>query len=159
MINRTKVYQKYSGHCAYCGKNIEITEMQVDHMKSKKHGGNDNTAERRFFTIKLKSDESTIFSKEMTPTETGTNAYNAWLEEECDSKILTDKEKAYLSAVIKPFREEVKNIKKANSCNNIDQLILFEVRDRRCSLPLFKKETLYKGMECNKEYTLEELRL
>ena len=39
MINRTKVYQKYSGHCAYCGKNIEITEMQVDHMKSKKHGG------------------------------------------------------------------------------------------------------------------------
>lgn len=42
MINRTKVYQKYSGHCAYCGKKIEITEMQVDHMKSKKHGGNDN---------------------------------------------------------------------------------------------------------------------
>ena len=30
MINRTKVYQKYSGHCAYCGKNIEITEMQLE---------------------------------------------------------------------------------------------------------------------------------
>ena len=28
---RQAVYQKYNGHCAYCGKVIEYKEMQVDH--------------------------------------------------------------------------------------------------------------------------------
>ena len=28
---RQKVYEKYHGHCAYCGKEITIGEMQVDH--------------------------------------------------------------------------------------------------------------------------------
>lgn len=30
-ISRQKVYQKYDGHCSYCGKEIEFSEMQVDH--------------------------------------------------------------------------------------------------------------------------------
>ena len=29
---REKVYQKYNGHCAYCGKEIAYKEMQVDHL-------------------------------------------------------------------------------------------------------------------------------
>lgn len=29
---REKVYQKYSGHCAYCGKEIAYKDMQVDHI-------------------------------------------------------------------------------------------------------------------------------
>lgn len=33
-IDRQKVYQKYGGHCAYCGKEITIKEMQVDHIHS-----------------------------------------------------------------------------------------------------------------------------
>ena len=28
---RLKVYNKYNGHCAYCGKEIEYKDMQVDH--------------------------------------------------------------------------------------------------------------------------------
>ena len=28
---REQVYQKYNGHCAYCGETIEYKEMQVDH--------------------------------------------------------------------------------------------------------------------------------
>ncbi len=32
-INRVDVYNKCSGHCAYCGKDITIKEMQVDHVK------------------------------------------------------------------------------------------------------------------------------
>ena len=28
---RGKVYQKYSGRCAYCGRPIAIKDMQVDH--------------------------------------------------------------------------------------------------------------------------------
>lgn len=29
---REAVYQKYNGHCAYCGKEITYKEMQVDHL-------------------------------------------------------------------------------------------------------------------------------
>ena len=40
-IDRQKVYEKYNGHCAYCGKAISIKEMQVDHVLSKRNGGAD----------------------------------------------------------------------------------------------------------------------
>lgn len=38
-INRRKVYQKYGGRCAYCGKEITIKQMQVDHYwpQARKH--------------------------------------------------------------------------------------------------------------------------
>jgi len=29
---RLKVYEKYNGHCAYCGKEIAMKDMQVDHI-------------------------------------------------------------------------------------------------------------------------------
>lgn len=29
---RLQVYGKYNGHCAYCGKAIELKDMQVDHI-------------------------------------------------------------------------------------------------------------------------------
>jgi hypothetical protein len=29
---REAVYNKYGGHCAYCGKKIEYKDMQVDHL-------------------------------------------------------------------------------------------------------------------------------
>lgn len=32
-INREVVYNKCNGHCAYCGINITIKQMQVDHVK------------------------------------------------------------------------------------------------------------------------------
>lgn len=31
---RLKVYEKYGGHCAYCGCKLELKEMQVDHIQS-----------------------------------------------------------------------------------------------------------------------------
>ncbi len=31
-INRQKVYDKCNGHCGYCGKEITIKQMQVDHI-------------------------------------------------------------------------------------------------------------------------------
>ena len=36
MIDRQKVYEKFNGHCAYCGKVITIKEMQVDHIAPKR---------------------------------------------------------------------------------------------------------------------------
>lgn len=119
------------------------------------------TFKKRLFTIKLKSDERTIFSKEMTPTETGTNAYNAWLEEEYKPEILTDKKKAYLSAVIKPFRKNVECIEKNKTLYGGKEYIYITIKKDYgyCELPVFEKGTMYKGMEVNKCYTLEELGL
>jgi 5-methylcytosine-specific restriction endonuclease McrA len=36
-INRQLVYEKYDGHCSYCGCDISLKEMQVDHVVSKFH--------------------------------------------------------------------------------------------------------------------------
>lgn len=30
--DRQAVYEKYHGHCAYCGKEIALNEMQIDHI-------------------------------------------------------------------------------------------------------------------------------
>jgi 5-methylcytosine-specific restriction endonuclease McrA len=33
---RNEIYNKYNGHCAYCGKAIEYKDMQVDHVVPKR---------------------------------------------------------------------------------------------------------------------------
>ena len=42
MIIRENIHQKYKGHCAYCGKIIDIKEMQINHILAKKNGGTDD---------------------------------------------------------------------------------------------------------------------
>ena len=76
--------------------------------------------------------------------------------------ILDPAEKKYLSAVIKPFRNKVYAIAKYDDgVDNyyiqimIKQNVYFEYID----FPYFKKETMYKGMELKKEYTVEQLGL
>lgn len=32
---RKKIYDKYNGHCAYCGCVLDIKDMQIDHINSK----------------------------------------------------------------------------------------------------------------------------
>lgn len=112
---------------------------------------------KRLFTVKVKRDDSIIFSKKMKPSETGTSAYNAWLEAEYKPPVLDDVEKAYLSAVIKPFREKVGHVKKID-CGKKEFLKIY-LEDDNIPFPFFTKGTMYKGMECEKEYTLEELGL
>ena len=41
-IDRKKIYEKYNGHCAYCGCEITKNEMQIDHINSKYRGGTDD---------------------------------------------------------------------------------------------------------------------
>lgn len=36
---RQQVYNKYGGRCAYCGKEIEFKDMQVDHIFPQRMGG------------------------------------------------------------------------------------------------------------------------
>lgn len=37
---RKLVYEKYNGHCAYCGRPLEYKDMQVDHIKPAFHNWN-----------------------------------------------------------------------------------------------------------------------
>lgn len=70
--------------------------------------------------------------------------------------ILDDAERRYLSAVIRPFRDRVQCITKAGF---VKEYIRIKTDCDSAALPLFEKNTMYKGMEPDKEYTLEELGL
>ena len=75
--------------------------------------------------------------------------------------ILTEKEKDYLSSVIKPFRDSVVAIIKCKY-DDYYEFIQIEVNQERyeyVNLPNFKKDIMYKGMEIDKGHTLEELGL
>ena len=78
-------------------------------------------------------------------------------------QILNEKEKEYLSNVIKPFRDRVKYIiKTENSLGEyivIDSRLYTGWRSDVTLLPEFEKGAMYKGMEINKRYNLEELGL
>lgn len=39
---RLQVYDKYNGHCAYCGCKLDFKDMQVDHLKSVYHATREN---------------------------------------------------------------------------------------------------------------------
>nr|UVY57535.1 MAG: ICEA Protein [Bacteriophage sp.] len=42
---REAVYAKYDGHCAYCGRAIDIKDMQVDHFKPQRAWNAERTKE------------------------------------------------------------------------------------------------------------------
>lgn len=84
------------------------------------------------------------------------NVIGDWLEEEYKPATLTDKEEAYLSAVIKPFRERVECVRKMGFKKEFLKIYL---KNETISFPFFTKGTMYKGMETDKAYTLEELGL
>ena len=49
-IKRLKVYNKYNGKCAYCGKDIEYSKMHIDHIIPKQRGFNSFEAEQHGIT-------------------------------------------------------------------------------------------------------------
>ena len=82
-----------------------------------------------------------------------------------EAPILDDVEKSYLRSVIKPFRGRVNYIYKT-SCGEKAYFIRIVVRSTilprgldSMFFPVFAKDTMYKGMELNKAYTLKELGL
>ncbi len=82
--------------------------------------------------------------------------------------ILTKEEKEYLSNIIKPFRDTIVNIKKI--CDiygdyeciticHIEKAHGLDSLTNHIFLPNFQHNSMYKGMELNKTYTLDELGL
>ena len=83
-----------------------------------------------------------------------------WLLSEYKEPILNDAEKEYLSAVIKPFRNRVDYImKEENICSSTEFIHIDLSGGDIADFPNFKVGTMYKGMELDKSYTLEELGL
>lgn len=98
--------------------------------------------------------ENKTFFKKLPNNYTGTiEVENGYIVEK---EILDEKEKEYLSAVIRPFKDRIKFIAKRKM---FDDYICIGLNDEVISLPYFKKGTMYKGMELYKEYTLKELGL
>lgn len=79
-------------------------------------------------------------------------------KKEKNKPILDDAEKEYLSAVIRPFKDKVKYIRKRGALRG-EYIVIGILNDSAIILPYFEKGTMYKGMEANKEYTLKELGL
>lgn len=93
-----------------------------------------------------------------------------WMAQPHEMSILDSKEKKYLSEVIRPFREEVKAIRKQEDpadpagkeyiqiCLEKDRMNLPSEKDLM-TFPSFEKGEMYEGLEPYKNYTPEELGL
>ena len=77
---------------------------------------------------------------------------------EAKPEILDEAEKRYLKGVIRPFRDKVTCIKKFVYSTG-EAKIDINVENWYICLPLFPKNKMYKNMEEDKKYTLEELGL
>ena len=81
-----------------------------------------------------------------------------------EEKILDEDEKRYLKNVVRPFRNSVTDIHKRRYDDKYEYLVIVyqdtyaeDEMQRRIYLPNFKKDTMYKGMSLDEDYTLEEL--
>lgn len=109
--------------------------------------------EGKFEIVKNKNGK---FFKSLPNNFTGTlEVENGYIVEK---EILDDVEKEYLSAVIRPFKDKVKYIAKYDD-SRLEFISIKLVGDSAMLFPYFKKGTMYKGMELEKQYTLKELGL
>lgn len=83
-----------------------------------------------------------------------------FLNAEHKEDVLDSVEKKYLSDIIRPFRHNVKNIRKAVcSGKYFIEINMKEACDRVCLPYFYKQSRMYKGMKESKPYTLDELGL
>lgn len=81
-----------------------------------------------------------------------------WLKKEYKPQILDKAEKKYLSNIVRPFRDKVAEIVKCEG--DAKEYIKIELKNESgINLPFFAKGSMYKGMELDKKYFLEELGL
>lgn len=103
----------------------------------------------------------------ISPIEHPTDAILNWMAQPYKEQVLDDVEKAYLSAVIKPFRNRIKYIYLTAYVEDYYQIrivlksnIFINTNYVSISnLPPFEKGTMYKGMVIDRHYSLKELGL
>lgn len=75
-------------------------------------------------------------------------------------EILDEVEKKYLTEVIRPFRKRIQFIQKKKEKTEINPYIRIVCEDNdNLVFPYITDNSMYKGMEVNKKYTLKELGL
>ena len=75
-------------------------------------------------------------------------------------QLLDKKEKEYLAYVIKPFKDKIEYLYKKSHLDNKNEWIAIKMKDdESVHFPSFKKDSMYKGMELERNYSLEELGL
>lgn len=85
-----------------------------------------------------------------------------WLLSESKEPILDEVERKYLLNVLRPFRKNACTVckKYLQSCSGLSyEYLVVKLSNERWGFPKFVEGTMYKGMETDKEYTLEELGL
>lgn len=85
-----------------------------------------------------------------------------WLLSEAKEPILDEVERKYLLNVLRPFRKNACTVckKYVQSCSGLSyEYLVVKLSNERWGFPKFVEGTMYKGMELDKEYSLEELGL
>ena len=113
---------------------------------------------------RIENDDYRFFIRDLEGLNTGNYGKIIKIEEptyqtvyEAKIEILDEVEKRYLRGVIRPFRDKVTYIEKANAYDC--SFIRIATNEEDIVLPHFKADAMYKGMKTNKAYTLEELGL
>lgn len=112
------------------------------------------------FTENLKDSTNSNEDTDIIKVERPTRYETVYERAEEEKKEILDKvEKNYLINVIKPFRKRVKFIRKIESLtfSAEKELLQIQLNDDDIALPYFEKNTMYKGMKLDKDYSLEEL--
>lgn len=118
--------------------------------------GNDLFAPLRYYTEDLKDvdgEEEYDIVKVERPVK-----YETLFERK--EEILDEVEKRYLTEVIRPFRKRIQFIQKKKEITEINPYIRIVCEDNdKLVFPYITDNSMYKGMEVNKKYTLKELGL
>lgn len=97
---------------------------------------------------------------EASSCSTYTDDILEWMSQPYKESILDDKEREYLAAVIRPFRNKIDTISKFTTWDGSSQYIYISMKDNHiATLPVFPKGTMYKGMKGGRHYSLKELGL
>lgn len=154
---------EYGAYCAWMKEEKEMKETNLQHYKEEL---------KKIFNEYYKEPSEII--REINARigveikgygfQSCTDAILNWMAQPYKKPILDEVERKYLSDVIRPFRKEVTDIIKLSFCGSEEHYISIRLRDESgfrdyVNLPNFKSNTMYKGMEINKEYTLKELGL
>lgn len=116
--------------------------------------GNDLFAPLRYYTEDLK-DVDGEEEYDIVKVERSTQYEEVFEREE----ILDEVEKKYLANVIKPFRHKIKSIMKRSEYGSLCYIKICIKNGDAAYFPCFKENSMYKGMEPNREYSLKELGL
>lgn len=129
----------------------EIIEEYQNLLKNFQIDGDGNRMNKAIQTIAFKHCEKRLL---------GASSTFKWLCEEYKEPVLDDVEKEYLSAAIRPFRKMIAYIVKAQDFDDGKQCIRIILQNGDgMHFPYLDDDEMYKGMEVNKDYSLEELGL